>query len=149
VEFQAKRIKFSLKRSSRERLFAQFQEANDRMRNLLESSDQIKASRMKEQMPMPLSIMNRKLIDFWRHAKRLHEALSNAWQCGCSSHEAGLQLLHRTSDKPEFDVMLKVGSDASQSFWASTSIKMTEASSSTPSVGVKINVQPSTSAHVR
>ncbi|KAF2110630.1 hypothetical protein BDV96DRAFT_474211, partial [Lophiotrema nucula] len=108
VEFQAKRIKFSLKKSSRQRLFDQLEEANKRMRNLLESSDQVVSARRGREAAKPPSTINRKLNEFWRHAKRLHEALCNAWQCGCASHVANLQLQHRTSDNVEFDMLFHV-----------------------------------------
>jgi hypothetical protein len=48
-EFQAKRIKFSLKKGSCEGLFLQFKDANEKMRNLLESSDQIAAARSSQE----------------------------------------------------------------------------------------------------
>ncbi|KAF2744653.1 hypothetical protein M011DRAFT_496157 [Sporormia fimetaria CBS 119925] len=115
-EFQTKRIKFSLKRSSRERLFVQFQHANDRMRSLLENSDQIAIARRDREPGKNASVMGRKLNDFWRHAKRLHDALSSAWQCSCVDHQTTLQLQHRTSDKPEFDVVFNLGARCSGQF---------------------------------
>lgn len=145
IEFQAKRIKFSLKKSSRERLFTQLQEANDRMRNLLESSDQISAARRSRATVKPPSSMNRKINEFWRHAKRLHEALSKAWQCSCGSHVANLQLKHRTSDKVEFDVVFNLGTTLHQGGWQGTRIKMISGGTRTGTAGVSINVpQPMT-----
>lgn len=139
MEFQAKRIKFSLKKSSRDRLFGQLQEANERMRNLLESSDHITAARRSREATKPTSIMNRKINEFWQHAKRLHEALSKAWQCGCGSHVANLQLQHRTSDKVEFDVLFNVGATTGHNHWRETKIKMLPGIFTTPLGGVSIS----------
>jgi hypothetical protein len=90
MEFQAKRIKFALKKSARERLFNQLQDANERMRKLLESSDHITTARHQGQTAQTASIVNRKLSDFWRHAKRLHETLARSRQCGCAKHTTSL-----------------------------------------------------------
>lgn len=99
--FQAKRLKFGFKGRPREKLFDKLQEANDRMRNLLESNDRIVAARRQR---YTIRSAPRRIGDFWRHAQRLHTALSKAWQCGCLSHVANLGLEHRTSEKVEFDV---------------------------------------------
>jgi len=68
--------------------------------------------------------MNRKINEFWMHAKRLHEALSKAWLCGCSNHTANLQLQHRTSDDVEFDVLFGVDVSTGKRDWKETKIKM-------------------------
>ncbi|KAF2737057.1 hypothetical protein EJ04DRAFT_410694, partial [Polyplosphaeria fusca] len=110
MEFQAKRVKFTLKKSNRQRLFAKLQEANDRMRNLLQSSDETTIARRNRQ-PVKYgthNLVNRTINEFWRHAKRLHEALSKAWQCGCASHQANLALKHRASDTVEFEILFHV-----------------------------------------
>lgn len=86
------------------------QEANDRMRNLLESSDRIAAARRQRQANKSSLLVSRKIGDFWRHAERLYTALSKAWQCGCLSHIANLGLEHRLTDKLEFDVFFNLSS---------------------------------------
>lgn len=45
MEFQAKRIKFTMRKSSREKIFAQLEVANERMRKLLESSERTSDAR--------------------------------------------------------------------------------------------------------
>jgi hypothetical protein len=124
LEFQAKRIKFTVRKSARERLFTQMQEANERMRKLLENDDQISTARQRGQSAKALSPMYRRLNDFWRHAKRLHEALSTAWRCTCTSHIANLALEHRTSDKIEFDVFFQIDTSHQPSGRHATTIKM-------------------------
>jgi hypothetical protein len=136
IEFQAKRIKFSLKKSSRDRLFTQLQEANERMRNLLESSDKTTIARHQGQPSRVSSVMSRKISEFWRHAMRLHEALSKAWLCSCVSHVANLGLQHRTSDKIEFDVMFHLEAAQQKHSWQATRINMMMPS------GPSLNVPP-------
>ncbi|KAF2003782.1 hypothetical protein P154DRAFT_460518 [Amniculicola lignicola CBS 123094] len=140
-EFQAKRIKFSLKKSSRERLFLQFKDANDRMRNLLESSDQIAAARRSRETAKAPSAMKHKINEFWRHAKRLHDALTKAWQCGCGSHVANLQLQHRTCDEVEFNVVFDLGSTPTRAAWRETKIKMIPNIVTASAVGISVNIQ--------
>ncbi|KAH6632932.1 hypothetical protein C7974DRAFT_162289 [Boeremia exigua] len=95
-EFQSKRIKFSLKKSTRERLFKQLEEACNQMQKLLELDDQIITARQQRSISKSTTLIDRKINDFWRHAKRLHGALTKAWQCGCLSHTVNLG---RTSDR--------------------------------------------------
>lgn len=123
VEFQAKRLKFSLGKSLRGSLFAQLQEANDRMRNLLESTDQIAAARKSRGTEMASSLANWKVNEYWRHAKRLHGALSKAWQCDCANHVANLQLQDATSDKIEFGVLFDMGASLGTQCWRETRIE--------------------------
>jgi hypothetical protein len=139
-EFQAKRIKFSLMKGSRERLFLQFEDANKKMRNLLESSDQIAAARLIRETKKGPSAMKHKTNEFWRHAKRLHDALTKTWQCSCSNHVANLQLQHRTRDEVEFKVLFELGPTASRAAWRETMIKMVPSVLSTSSVGISVNI---------
>ncbi|ORY05494.1 hypothetical protein BCR34DRAFT_434319, partial [Clohesyomyces aquaticus] len=105
IDFQMQCIRFSLKKSSRERTFERFQELNDRLRSLHESGDQVASARRSRETAKSPSGFNKKLHDFWRHAKRLHEALSKSWQCRCTTHIVNLQLQHRPSDVAEFEVL--------------------------------------------
>lgn len=148
-EFQAKRIKFSLKKGSRERLFLQFKDANEKMRNLLESSDQIAAARFCRETTKGPSAMKHKMNEFWRHAKRLHDALTKAWQCNCGSHVANLQLQHRTCDEVEFHVLFDLGSTPTRAAWRDTKIKMVPNVVSTSSVGISVNIQQTIPSPVR
>jgi hypothetical protein len=45
MRFQTKRLKFAARKSARQQLFTQLQDANERMRSLLENNDQIIAAR--------------------------------------------------------------------------------------------------------
>jgi hypothetical protein len=140
-EFQAKRIKFSLKKRSRERLFQQFNDANEKMRKLLESNDQIAAARFSRVTRKGPLAMKHKINEFWQHAKRLHNALTKAWQCSCSNHIASLQLQHRTCDEAKFNVLFELGSTPSQVAWRETMIKVVPQVVSTSSVGISVNIQ--------
>jgi hypothetical protein len=124
MEFQVKRTKFTVRKSARERLFTQLCESIERMRKLLESSDQITIARQRGQAARPSSLTNRKLNEFWRHAKRLHEALSSAWQCKCDGHVVDLGLEHRTSENVEFNVLFHSEKHLQQPSWQRTKIKM-------------------------
>ncbi|KAH4061771.1 hypothetical protein HBI67_196760 [Parastagonospora nodorum] len=124
LEFQAKRIKFTMRKSSREKIFAQLEVANERMRKLLESSDRTSAARLRQNTSKASYMINRKINEFWRHAKRLHEALATAWRCGCANHITNLGLEHRTSDKVEFDVLFHLNDDQRKVGWQGTRIKM-------------------------
>jgi hypothetical protein len=126
IEFQAKRIKFTVRKSAGERLFTQLQDVNERMRKLTESSDKTGVARHQGQTTKPSSVMSRKMDNFWQHAKRLHEALSTAWQCSCVGHTTNLGLQHRTSDKIEFEVVFQLGNGPQQFNWQGTRIKMEE-----------------------
>lgn len=148
LEFQAKRIKFSLKRRSRERLFQQFKDANEKMRNLLESSDQIAAARLSRETRKGPLAMKHKIDEFWQHAKRLHDALTKAWQCSCGKHVVNLQLQHRTCDEVEFNVLFELGSTPFRVAWRETVIKVVPQVVSTSSVGISVNVQQTTPSRI-
>jgi hypothetical protein len=140
-EFQARRIKFSLKKGSRERLFLQFKDANEKMRNLLESSDQIVAARIIHETSRDSPAMTYNMNDFWRHATRLHGALMKAWQCSCGDHIANLQLQHRTNDKVEFNILFEFGPKRPQASWLGTKIRMVPHDNSMAPVGASLDIQ--------
>lgn len=112
LEYQAKRIRFSLRKSSRDRIFTKLKENNDKMRRLLECNDRAVATRSfpKSTFPAPYSVKGT-LEQFWSHAQKLHQALSNAWQCGCSGHQANLKLEHRVTSEVEFEISFKRDAD--------------------------------------
>lgn len=116
-------MKFSLRKSSREKLFTELKDANDRMRNLLESNDQITAARQNRDTNQVITAANKKFGDFW-HALRLHGALSKAWQCGCDSHGANLQLQHTINEKTHFDVIFDKLNVSHDRGWLETKIEM-------------------------
>lgn len=90
----------------------------------MDSSDHATTARQRGQATRASYIMSRKINEFWQHAKRLHEALSSAWQCGCNSHIANLGLEHRTSEKVEFDVLFHLDDAHQRLGWRETRIKM-------------------------
>lgn len=121
-DFQTKRIKFSLKRSTRERLFGQLEKECNQMQTLLELDDQVTTARQQRSVSKSASTINRKMSDFWRHAKRLHEALTKAWQCSCPSHTVNLGLAGLATGKIEFDIIFRLKGTIERS----TRIKMAD-----------------------
>lgn len=77
-DFQTKRIKFSLNKSTRERLFKQLEHACNQMQRLLELDDQIVNARQQRNTSKPKRLLDRKMNDFWKYAQQLHEALRKA-----------------------------------------------------------------------
>lgn len=89
-------------------LHAQLQDYNDRMRNLLQSSDYTTASRSSRGQ---LADSNRQATDqrvLGYHPRRLHVAVSQAWQFHHASDVASLQLWRQTSEQVQFDVLFDV-----------------------------------------
>lgn len=105
LEFQAKRIKFSLKKFAREDLLDQFEKACHQLDQLLATDDQVTAAYQQINASRSVSLINQKTSYFWRHAERLHEALTKAWRCDCANHTAKLGLASLVSDRVEFDIL--------------------------------------------
>lgn len=128
LEYQAKRIRFSLKKSSRERIFARLKEYNDRMRKLLECNDRTSTLKATHKIAIKSSASANGALDhFWKHAKTLHKALAGAWQCGCKSHQANLQLKHRKTNDVEFNILFGRGSGKDETngwTWQETEVRM-------------------------
>ncbi|KAI9894521.1 MAG: hypothetical protein M1814_001875 [Vezdaea aestivalis] len=150
LEFQTLRIKFTLKKSSRERIFMHLQTANDRMRTLLDSNDKLIQARQSNGSVLPSSIRDRKMNEFWLHAKRLHHAISQALQCDCVSHVANLELQHRTTEQIDFGVLFDGGPALGDYRWRETKIEMVSSLPSVNTIGLTIGIpsdKPSQGSH--
>ncbi|OCL04599.1 hypothetical protein AOQ84DRAFT_300565 [Glonium stellatum] len=146
VQFQAKRITFSLKKSSRAKLFRELKECNDRMRKLLESSDRTSAAKHVQRISNQ-HLAHTKLTQFWCHAEKLHHALSRAFQCACKSHKANLRLQHRTTEEAEFDLLFSMKTTPDSWGWQETKIKMLHNEPLSEAMAIKVtateNMSPS------
>ncbi|KAE8440783.1 hypothetical protein EG329_006583 [Mollisiaceae sp. DMI_Dod_QoI] len=105
LEFQTQRIKMSLNRSKRDKLFEELTDYNNELRTLLDTSDRIAALRQSREMGKK-STVSKGLWQFWRHVDRLYGLLTQSWRCDCKSfHQANLLLQHRTTSKVDFKIM--------------------------------------------
>ncbi|KAK4033528.1 hypothetical protein C8A01DRAFT_49909 [Parachaetomium inaequale] len=107
-DYQLYRMQFALGESVRKSLFEEMKGYNDRLRNLLETSDavfQAQSARNSTKATREQSVA----CGFWKHADRLYSVLSKAWNCSCwQQHHAHLLLQdrHRPSPEPDFQLML-------------------------------------------
>lgn len=114
------RTKFALGQSSREKLFEEFAKYNDRLRELLRTSDQLtqlKSSRNTKDRSVVKSMSLK-----WRRAATLYKLLYDAWGCSCqASHRAHLRLQDRSTEDTQFafDIMFlhSVLSDSTEKPW--------------------------------
>ncbi|TVY27490.1 hypothetical protein LHYA1_G003227 [Lachnellula hyalina] len=143
MEFQAQRIKLAFNKTGRQQLFEDFGSHNQRLRDILGSSDRLASLR---QARVPKSSVNAGLWKFWNHGNTLFNLLTEAWSCKCQPfHQANLLLQHRASPTVNFRVVfwfkkhLMVGQPWT---WQDTSIKLLE-ELSTPAV-IKLHVPPPT-----
>ncbi|KAH7133792.1 hypothetical protein EDB81DRAFT_904068 [Dactylonectria macrodidyma] len=112
--FQSYRAKFSNRESVRERLFSDFQSYNEKLKKLLDCSDEDTRLVQQRDVMMKKSESNLALCTFWKQATKLFSALSSVWNCRCqASHGAELTLQHRTTQKAEFHVTF-ITSDSSR-----------------------------------
>jgi hypothetical protein len=119
------------RRESRKRLFAQLEEANDRLRDLIAGNDQVVAARKARDQLGPAPTVSKKLQDYWRHAKRLHEALAKAADshpsrplCRCATHVAKLRLAAKDPTKTEFGILFSGMNQNGGLNWSNTRIEM-------------------------
>lgn len=105
------RIKFTFNKKPRNKLIDDLALYNSRLRELLDSSDRLAASRQRRKKR---SGTNLKMAGFWEHAKNIYDLLKNAWCCDCSSlHKANLLLQYRTDPEVELSVSFVYSLEAS------------------------------------
>lgn len=111
-DYQLHRMQFALGESARKSLFDEMKGYNDRLRNLLETSDavsQAQSARNAAKQTRERSAT----CGLWKHAYQLYGVLSKAWNCSCwQQHHAHLLLQnrHRHQPSPEPDFQLMLGS---------------------------------------
>ena len=131
IDFQKERFRLVSKKQLRERLSVRLKESNDRLRDLISGSDQVAAARRDREFRQPPPKANKKLNEYWRHAKGLYEALSRASSvdpstalCRCTDHAANLQLADKHATKTEFGVLLCGMQQDGNLTWNETRIEM-------------------------
>lgn len=108
LNYELFRTKFSFGERIRNELFDQLKECNERLEQLLSSSDRISAL----QNAIPGNTKQTSALEsaFRRISKKsdlLFRALQKAWQCSCQQyHFANLRLEHRTLEEACFEIIL-------------------------------------------
>ncbi|KAI8936693.1 hypothetical protein NX059_007085 [Plenodomus lindquistii] len=108
VDYELFRAKFSFGESTRNELFGQLKECNERLQKLLSSSDRVSA--LQDVAPVYAKMTSELASAFKEISKKsrlLFQALQNAWQCSCQQyHFANLRLEHRTLTVVRFEIIL-------------------------------------------
>lgn len=108
LNYELFRTKFSFGERTRNELFGQLKECNERLEKLLSSSDRI--SVLQDAVPGKTKQTSALESAFKRISKKsdlLFRALQNAWQCSCQQyHFANLRLEHRTFEEACFEIIL-------------------------------------------
>ncbi|KAK3331631.1 hypothetical protein B0T19DRAFT_366751 [Cercophora scortea] len=125
--FQRYRLKFCNGESVRKRLFGELQDYNDKLEKILDSSD--RDARLVSQRASAAggAAIESAICNFWLQARQLFTALASSWTCHWHDHKADLLLEHRTSKKPEFQVMFTRFS-ATKGLWEIRRTKILEGS---------------------
>ncbi|KAF2705150.1 hypothetical protein K504DRAFT_440106 [Pleomassaria siparia CBS 279.74] len=108
LDFELFRTKFSLGERTRNELFGQLKDRNERLEKLLSSSDKVSA--LQDAAPeytKQTSVLESTFKKASKKSELLFKALQNAWQCSCQQfHFANLRLEHRTLADICFEVIL-------------------------------------------
>ncbi|KAF9776183.1 hypothetical protein IL306_005657 [Fusarium sp. DS 682] len=105
IAFQRFRIKFSKGESDRKRLLSEFENYNEKLKALLDSSDE--DARLIQQRKLMVHNLETDLAvcNFWKQAAKLFKALISACYCKCqATHGAELMLQDRATQKNEFHI---------------------------------------------
>jgi hypothetical protein len=107
LNFQLFRAKFSLGEPTRDSLFARLKEYNERLQELVRSSDKLHALQSTAHRSMGSRSTELALKKICKSSDLLFRALQHAWQCSCSkSHIANLRIEHRTAKDICFELIL-------------------------------------------
>ncbi|KAK5742068.1 hypothetical protein LTR17_003576 [Elasticomyces elasticus] len=83
LAFQAKRLKYIFAEKERAALLEEFEYYVKQLERLLSASKTF--SNTKRGQQSATSQFSKKALDFWKHAKKMHTLLQQAWQCQCRS----------------------------------------------------------------
>ncbi|RDI76572.1 Nucleoporin [Venturia inaequalis] len=102
IRYEGQRAKFALGKSVRTKLFSELASYNARLRELLDTSDEIEIIRStRRDLRGPASAKG--LSKFWKHANNIFRLLQKAWGCECSpKHHVNIMLQHRTNSQVNF-----------------------------------------------
>ncbi|KAF4625811.1 hypothetical protein G7Y89_g12350 [Cudoniella acicularis] len=101
-DYHTQRVKLSLNKSTREKLFRDFGRLNKRLEDMLVSAERLERPLQNGHIPQSwmLGIRN-----FWHHGNCLFDLLTDAWSCHCQAfHHANLLFQYRTSSSVSFYV---------------------------------------------
>ncbi|KAF1925144.1 uncharacterized protein M421DRAFT_44651, partial [Didymella exigua CBS 183.55] len=108
LDYELFRTKFSIGERTRDELFGQLKECNERLEKLLSSNDRVSA--LQDVAPGYTKHTSELKSAFKKISKKSHslfQALQNAWQCSCQQyHFANLGLEHRTLTEVCFKIIL-------------------------------------------
>ena len=105
-EFQRYKFKFSNSETTRNKLFAQLQDYNDKLEKLLSTAGHDAELAQQRTSRRRAVDADSGVCSFWVHAARLFRAMASAWNCACrEQHCARLLLEHRMSKTSEFNVL--------------------------------------------
>ncbi|KAK5112293.1 hypothetical protein LTR85_011565 [Meristemomyces frigidus] len=85
VNFQGKRLKYSLTELRRDELLRDVEDYIGRLRNLLSASNEL-SSLSRTQKRLTSRPVSPKVLNFWRHADNIFRLLRDVWHCNCRSH---------------------------------------------------------------
>lgn len=102
MKYEGQRAKFALGKSVRAKLFGEIASYNARLRELLDTSDEIENIRStRRDLQGPASVKG--ISKFWKHANNIFRLLQKAWGCEClPDHHVNIMLQHRTTSQVNF-----------------------------------------------
>ena len=104
--FQLYKLKFSNNEAIRKKLFTELQGYNDKLKKLLDSSDQESQLIQQRALVKEAKAVDNAICNFWVQAATLFKTLAAAWKCRCTGqHFPNLLLQHPTSKPPEFEFL--------------------------------------------
>lgn len=102
IKYEGQRAKFALGKSVRAKLFSEIASYNTRLRELLDTSDEIETIRSTRR-DLQGSASVKGISKFWNHANNIFRLLQKAWGCECSPvHHVNIMLQHRTNSHVDF-----------------------------------------------
>jgi len=106
-DFQMERIKFATNKTKQETFISNIQKNNEKLERFLKFGGKVAALREDSTPSSRHSSLAKHVLQYWKHAQRLHDLLGRAWGCQCRDHHhARLYLQHRTSPAFEFCLLV-------------------------------------------
>jgi hypothetical protein len=97
IKYEGQRARFALGKSVRTKLFNDVADYNARLKELLDTSDEISAIRSGRKY-LQVSSSVKRLTKLWKHVSNVFRLLQKAWGCDClSNHHVNIMLQHRTT----------------------------------------------------
>jgi hypothetical protein len=144
LEYETQRIKFTFGRNERNKLFQEIAGYNARLKELLDTTDQISAIRGDRAARRGQKV-SKGLMQFWRHATSVFKLVTEAFRCQCSSlHHVNLRLEHRSKPEVRFNLLFLFDQRnplSSASPWnrMKTRVSLVEADTSPPPISRSVS----------